>query len=64
MNWLERLLLKRLCEKLVVQGFYHEQKITEYYKVMYEAAKNEFFEDNKPTLDSFLVECNKTAMEK
>lgn len=51
------LILRKLCGKLVVQGHCHKAYITEYYRIMREAAEREFTEDNKPTLDAFLQEC-------
>ena len=62
MNWFERWFLKRLCKKLVIQGPAHRRNIIEYYSIMQEAAKKEFYEDNKPTLDSFLEECHKESL--
>ena len=35
--------------------------ITEYYRVMREAARHEFREDNDVTLDTFLRECHDEA---
>jgi hypothetical protein len=49
--------LKYICRRLVIQGHTHKANITEYYRIMYQAAQNEFTEDNKPTLDDFLREC-------
>jgi hypothetical protein len=34
----------------------HEERIAALYKMIYDAAKKEFNEDNKPTLDDFLTE--------
>jgi hypothetical protein len=39
-----------------------QDSITELYKTIYEVAKTEFPEDNKPTLDSYLTECFEDAM--
>ena len=57
MNWLDRWLLKRIARKLVVQGYDHHMRIAEYYKIMEDAARNEFTEDNEPTLKAFLTDC-------
>lgn len=57
----ERYILKRICRRLVRQGWYHKRRITEYYKIMREAAQAEFTEDNRPTLNSFLRECHDDA---
>jgi hypothetical protein len=56
----DRWLLKRLCRKLVTQGR-HRERIIEYYRIMKEAAKKQFTEDNKVTLDDFMLECFKEA---
>ena len=61
MNSLERWFLKRLCWKLVKQGYSHKKLITEYYRYIREAAEEEFTEDNKPTLDHFMTECHEDA---
>lgn len=52
-----RLLLLALCRRLVIQGPTHKTNIVEYYRVMREAARDEFREDNDVTLDAFLREC-------
>lgn len=50
-------LLKYLFKKIIVQGFHHQDKITEIYHLVHEASQNEFNEDSKPVLDGFLTEC-------
>ena len=59
---IEKWLLRRLCSRLVIQGPQHKRNITEYYKAMAEAARKEFSEDNKITLDSFLAECHQDSL--
>jgi len=61
MNSLERWFLKRLCWKLVKQGYHHKKFITEYYRYMREAAEDEFTDDNRHSLDSFMTECHEDA---
>lgn len=61
MNKLTRYILKKIC-KLVVRQGHHKAQIQEYYQLLYEAAFKEFTEDNKPTLDSFLADIHKEAM--
>lgn len=56
-----RLLLRWICRKLVIQGPAHRANIIAYYRIMREAAEQEFSEDNKPTLDAFLRECHDEA---
>lgn len=58
---LVRLLLRWICRKLVIQGPAHRANIIAYYRIMREAAEQEFTEDNKPTLDAFLRECHDEA---
>lgn len=57
MPLLVRWLLRRICRKLVVQGPEHAKRITEYYRIMRDAAEAEFMEDNDRTLTEFLREC-------
>jgi len=58
-HWIVRIILREICKRLVTQGPLHQARITGYYQIMYEAARQEFCEDNKPTLDGFLGECFK-----
>lgn len=60
MNKFERWFLKRLCRKIVTQGE-HRRRITEHYKILMEAAREQFTEENKPGLDSFMLECFEEA---
>jgi hypothetical protein len=53
----KRWMLTWIARKLVVQGPLHRSNIVEMYRIIYNAAKDEFTEDNKPTLDAFLQEC-------
>ena len=62
MNRFEKWLLRKLCNRLVIQGPQHKEFITDYYRVMAEEARKEFNEDNKPTLDCFLTECHSNAL--
>jgi len=62
MNKFEKWLLKRLAQRLVVQGYGHGANITEYYRVINDAARREFNEDNKPTLDSLLSDCHRDSL--
>ena len=54
--------LRWIAKKIVRQSSEHKNNITDYYRVIYVAAKEEFTEDNKPTLDSFLQECHEESM--
>lgn len=55
-------LLKRITKKLVIQSFDHQQNIIKYYQILTEAARKEFKEDNKITLNEFLSECHREAL--
>ncbi len=55
MSKIERWFLKRLCRRLVKQG--HEERIIAYYRIIHEAAEQEYTEDNIMTLNCFLSEC-------
>jgi len=60
MTKLERWFLKRLLRREVRQGN-HKQRIVRLYVLIAEACKDEFTEDNKPTLDAFLTDCQDLA---
>lgn len=61
MNKLFTYLLKMICKRIVIQGFDHKRNIVEYYKILHEAATEQFTEDNRPTLDGFLTDCHEEA---
>lgn len=63
LTWFQRWMLKRIARDLVRQGPMHSERITEYYRIMAAAAREEFTEDNRPTLSAFLRECHEDAME-
>lgn len=56
MTLFEQWFIKRIFAREVIQGD-HQQRICNLYKMLREAAMNEFTEDNQPTLDDFLREC-------
>jgi hypothetical protein len=53
---LEKFLARWLARRIVRQGP-HERRIAELYGVIYDAAADEFVEDNAVTLHSFLRGC-------
>jgi hypothetical protein len=57
MNKLIRFILKKICARLVQQGYHHQYYITEYYRIMNDAIDKEFYEDNQPTKNYFTQEC-------
>ena len=59
----QRWVLRWICRKLVVQGYHHQSNITEYHKIMAECAREQFYEDNKSTLDGLLKECHEKSLE-
>jgi len=62
MNKLYHWLLLIIARRAVIQGN-HKHNITEFYKCLYQAAVEEFTEDNKPTLDAFLCECHRLSLQ-
>ena len=56
-TWFQKIILKWICRKIVIQSYEHKNNIIEYYKIIYNVSKNEFYEDNKLTLNYFLQEC-------
>ena len=61
LHWFVRIILRMICERLVEQGPMHQKRITAYYRIMREAARKEFYEDDRPTLEAFLAECHADA---
>lgn len=53
----EQKVLERIFKHTVKQGFDHKTNIIEIYRLLWDAAHNEFTEDNLPTLDAFMTEC-------
>lgn len=52
-----------ITKKIVIQGFDHRQNIIDYFEILNDAARNEFVEDNKCSLDSFLKDCYENSLE-
>lgn len=63
LNKFEQWLLQRLLDKIVRQDHAHNRNITRLYRRIYCTAERVFYEDNKPTLDSFLDECYQRGKE-
>ena len=57
----QRWMLRKIASRTVIQGD-HKIQIEEYYSILVDAARKEFTEDNKPTLDGFLEECHKKSL--
>ena len=55
-------ILHWIAKKIVRQSHYHKNNIIDYYRVIAEAARDEFTEDNKFTLDDFLKECHEASL--
>lgn len=56
--------LRWITQKIVIQSHQHKSNIIAYYQVLTDAARLEFREDNKVTLDGFLTECHKESLDK
>lgn len=61
---IQKWLLKKIAGNIVIQSQHHKRNITEFYSILVEAARKEFREDNKITLDDFLKECHQEALNK
>jgi hypothetical protein len=48
--------MNRIIQREVRQGFDHQQKITDLYKMIRVACEREFYEDNTVTMNSNLTE--------
>ena len=57
MNRIEQFFLRRLCKRLVRQGYDHENNIIEYYRVMQDAMEREFTEDTNWSLRALAQLC-------
>ena len=55
--------LTKIAKRIVIQSDRHESNIIRYYRIIAEAARDEFTEDNKYSLDSYLVGCHKKSLE-
>lgn len=64
MSKFERWFLNRVFRKQVRQGFDHDKNITELYTMIREAAEQEFYEDNIPTLNHSLTEWFQNSLRK
>jgi hypothetical protein len=62
MNKFEEWILNRTIRREVIQGN-HKRKIFNLYAMIIDAARDEFTEDTKPTLDSFLKEIHQDALD-
>lgn len=56
MTPIEQWYIRRIIKREVRQDYDHPQKITNLYRMIREAAENEFTEDNIPTLNSALTD--------
>jgi hypothetical protein len=63
MEWIKLWLLERIIREMVVQGFDHQRNVVKIYYIVAESCRDEFTEDNKPTLDSFLIEAHREALD-
>jgi len=52
-----KIFLKWIASYAVIQSHRHQENITEYYRIINNEARAMFTEDNKATLDHFLLEC-------
>ena len=57
MNKFDKWFLRRVFKKEVQQGFDHIYRHKALYKMIRDAHRAEFTEDNDPTADDFLREC-------
>jgi len=60
----ERRSLGKIAKRIVIQSGHHTANITEYYKIIAEAARAEFYEDDVATLNDFLLECFSKSLRK
>ena len=58
----DKWIFKLLFRKYIVQDHCHEHRITEIYKMIRKASREEFVEDSEASLNSFLKECFDKAL--
>lgn len=58
----ERWHFKNHIRKQIIQGPHHTRNLENIYRDIHSAMKNEFYEDNKPTLDGFMRGCFESAL--
>ncbi len=63
LSWFDKFIIERALARLVTQGPFHKHRITEFYRMVTRAARDQFTEDNKPTLDDFLIECHEDSLD-
>jgi len=57
MTRFKKWIIYKIFAEEVVQGYFHEQNIINIFRMLRQACKNEFTEDNESTLNNFLFEC-------
>jgi len=62
-NKFETWFFKRVISRELIQGPEHRRNIVSLYGMIVYAARDEFKEDNKPSLDSFLSEAHQEALD-
>ncbi len=55
-------ILKWIARKIVRQGPNHKAHVIKYYSILTHMVRDEFVEDHKCVLDSFLIECHRRAL--
>lgn len=60
MNKFTRWYLEKICKEGVCGC--HKYFIVSYFKIMVDAARNRFTEDNKPTFEAYMKECLEETM--
>jgi hypothetical protein len=64
MNRFERWFMKRIIRREVRQGYDHQERITEMYRMIRVACENEFTEDNLITQNVYLREWHENSLRK
>lgn len=60
---IDKWLLRWICKRNIVQGWFHDKVLEELYGEIVRAARIEFYEDNRPTLDNYLKERHQRALD-
>ena len=63
MTLIQEMILKRIAFKIVIQSPEHRNNIIKFYKILAQAVRDEFTEDDRPTFEAFLNECHKESLD-
>ena len=61
MKWYEKMIVRWVTKRIVIQDWGNDVRITQYYRILHEAARAEYTEDPDPSLKLLLLDCFEAA---